>query len=311
MSFQPYQQPGAGQPYGSMGKQSMTPTTSGKAIASLILGLLSVLFSCLTGLPAIILGILAFSDVKRGGGQIKGSGLAIVGIVLAIFLPLIQTIALLLVLLLPAVGAARNAARQAQSANELRQVGLGFHNLHDANRKFPMVGTDPETVAGLSWRVQMLPYLEEGALYGQFDLESGWESETNRPLAARRPATYAPPMVPVGPEGTSILAVTGEPDGEIQYGISGGAKFSDITDGTSNTAMAVLSDGMVMSQPWTSGNDLVVNPSDPSRGLFRNATGNYTILMADGSVIQVDASIDPQTLLHVMQRNDGNVVMLP
>src|SRR5688572_17978597 len=59
--------------------------TSGKATAALVLGLLSFLFTCLAGIPAIVVGILAFGDIKRSQGKLRGSGLATTGIVLGVF----------------------------------------------------------------------------------------------------------------------------------------------------------------------------------------------------------------------------------
>lgn len=57
------------------------PKTSGSAVASLIFGILSFCTVGLTAIPGIILGILGLRSVSRGGGQVKGSGLAIAGLV--------------------------------------------------------------------------------------------------------------------------------------------------------------------------------------------------------------------------------------
>ena len=71
--------------------------TSGKAIASLILGICSFLFSILTGIPAIIFGHLAKSDIRKSGGRIQGDGMALAGLILGyisiVFIPVILIIA--------------------------------------------------------------------------------------------------------------------------------------------------------------------------------------------------------------------------
>lgn len=69
-------------------------------------------------------------------------------------------------LLLPAVQAAREAARRLQSSNNIKQILLAFHNFASENRnKLPPGGQPgPDSKSKLSWRVQILPYLEQGAL---------------------------------------------------------------------------------------------------------------------------------------------------
>jgi len=90
-------------------------------------------------------------------------------------LVVIAIIGILIALLLPAVQAAREAARRSQCANNLKQAGLALHNYHDTHRCFPSQGQGTETGnqatstrRGLSALVMMLPYMEQGALYDQF-----------------------------------------------------------------------------------------------------------------------------------------------
>jgi len=79
--------PGYVQPYGAYG---YSIPTDGKATASLVLGILSIMcFSVLAGIPAIILGVLARKDIARSGGALQGGGLAIGGMILGAFSVLI------------------------------------------------------------------------------------------------------------------------------------------------------------------------------------------------------------------------------
>jgi prepilin-type N-terminal cleavage/methylation domain-containing protein/prepilin-type processing-associated H-X9-DG protein len=95
------------------------------------------------------------------------------GFTLIELLVVIAIIAVLIALLLPAVQAAREAARRAQCINNLKQLGLGMHNYHQANNTFPLGATlNADNAAGgqtvwNDWSPQalMLPYLEQGALY--------------------------------------------------------------------------------------------------------------------------------------------------
>jgi prepilin-type processing-associated H-X9-DG protein len=92
-------------------------------------------------------------------------------------LVVIAIIGVLVALLLPAVQAAREAARRMQCTNNLKQLMLSLHNYHDAKRRLPSGGM---TSNGLSWRVSVLPYLEEQSIYDNFDFNAGmWNGGTN------------------------------------------------------------------------------------------------------------------------------------
>jgi prepilin-type processing-associated H-X9-DG protein len=75
----------------------------------------------------------------------------------------------LIALLLPAVQAAREAARRSQCVNNLKQIGLGMHNYHDTMGSFPSGvlsnGQDVYTSTGWAWGAFLLPYVEQAALY--------------------------------------------------------------------------------------------------------------------------------------------------
>ncbi|MGN6136687.1 MAG: DUF1559 family PulG-like putative transporter [Aureliella sp.] len=97
------------------------------------------------------------------------------GFTLVELLVVIAIIGILVGLLLPAVQAAREAARRMQCSNNLKQIGLALHNYHDANKKFPFGSRGGSTWAqagikdGTNWRVSILPYMEQTAVYNQLN----------------------------------------------------------------------------------------------------------------------------------------------
>jgi type II secretory pathway pseudopilin PulG len=82
-------------------------------------------------------------------------------------LVVIAIIGILIALLLPAVQAAREAARRTQCVNNLKQFGLGLHNMHDVQKKLPYSRDDPRE----TWAVLLLPYLEGGSMYSAWDFK--------------------------------------------------------------------------------------------------------------------------------------------
>lgn len=97
------------------------------------------------------------------------------GFTLVELLVVIAIIGILIALLLPAVQAAREAARRTQCSNNLKQMGLALHNYHDTNQAFPH-GTTYQRGSvrnGINWKTSLLPFLEQTALFNQLDFETG------------------------------------------------------------------------------------------------------------------------------------------
>ena len=93
------------------------------------------------------------------------------GFTLVELLVVIAIIGILIALLLPAVQAAREAARRSQCTNNLKQIGLAMHNYHDTHRTFPAgwiyLGTSGRPEYG--WAVNILPFMEQSPLYNQLN----------------------------------------------------------------------------------------------------------------------------------------------
>jgi prepilin-type N-terminal cleavage/methylation domain-containing protein/prepilin-type processing-associated H-X9-DG protein len=93
------------------------------------------------------------------------------GFTLVELLVVIAIIGVLIALLLPAVQAAREAARRTQCANNLKQFGLGIHNYHDTFKVLPPAATAWDTPPKVSWLVRILPFTEQTALYEKLNFK--------------------------------------------------------------------------------------------------------------------------------------------
>ncbi len=285
-----------------MEDKAFTPSktqTSGKAVASLVCGLLSFCFSILAAIPSLILGLLAIKEIRQSNGLLRGTGLAISGILLSL-LGIAATVVVFLLLLIPAIQAARNAALVARSSNNLKQIGLGLHNYHDMFKSFPLAGSEDKSLGiGLSWRVRLLPYMEQQALYERFDFNQPWDSPQNKALISQMPAIYQAPGVTLEPGKTVYLAVLGAFPGEGEgweqrrtlFNAGGrGVGISHVTDGTANT-VAVIEADPSEAAIWTRPDDWEFDPQSPRRGLGGLRKNGFTALFTDGSV-----SVAPNTI---------------
>jgi len=270
--------------------------TSGMAITSLVLGCVSFFCWMFTGLPAVILGIIALRRINRSNGVLKGEGLAIGGIVtgaVSSFLILPMMIALLL----PAVQAAREAARRNQTMNNMKQVSIALENFAATHRgNFP--AAKGEGGSQLSWRVHMLPYVEEHGLYKQFHLDEPWDSPHNKTLIPKMPAVFQSPSgnFPVGE--TSMFVVTG-PGTAFGDGTTG-PRVTDFVDGTSKTVILVEADQSV---PWTKPDDWQFDPNNPASGLGGLHPGGFLAAFADSHIDFIESDTNPEIIKAIMTRD--------
>jgi hypothetical protein len=192
------------------------------------------------------------------------------------------------------------------SKQNLKLIGLAMHNFRDTYNRFPFAAMyakhDKERKKPLlSWRVAILPFIEEDKLYSEFKLDEPWDSDHNKKLLPRMPKIYGP------------SDAKSEHSTFYQVFVGKGAAFDDgmkiniahFTDGTSNTLLVVEAAKAV---PWTKPEDL---PYDPEKslpklgGLFDDG---FHALFADGFVQFIKKDIKPETLRALITRNGGEVV---
>jgi prepilin-type processing-associated H-X9-DG protein len=211
----------------------------------------------------------------------------------------------LVALLLPAVQAAREAARRAQCVNNLKQMLLAMHNYHSANNVFPRDITDNDGKPLLSWRVAILPFLEQGELYNKFKLDEPWDSPHNKELLKEMPALFrCPSRSRPDPATTTYRGFSGQ---GTMFDTEKSITFADVTDGTSNTiAVAEAKDAV----PWTKPDDLPFDPqAAPSLfGAGSSHPGGCNCGFADGSVRFIKSSINLQVFKALITRAGGEVI---
>ncbi len=280
------------------------PVTSGKAIASLTLGVCFFL-ACLTGVPAIILGRRALGDIDRSGGQLKGRGLATAGITLGAIGCLLTLAALML---MPAIRSASEAARRSQCTNNLKYIGLALWNYHEVNGCLPPAAiTDKDGKPLLSWRVAILPYFEYENLYAKFRLDEPWDSPHNIALLDSMPASYACPSDTARlPRTTGYQAVIG-PGTAFPPDLKP-LRLPDFADGLDNTILVSESRHTV---PWTKPEDLRFDMTQPLSGLGSHHgyhNNGFNAVFASGAVQFLKKSTRQNVIGALLTRNGDEVV---
>jgi hypothetical protein len=162
---------------------------------------------------------------------------------------MVPVVALLILLLLPAVNAAREAARRNVCNNQLKQIALALQTYEGINGSFPPAYiADANGTPMHSWRVLILPYLDERDLYERYDFSQPWDSPENLAVAARMPEIYRCPSTDfLALDETSYMVISG-PGMAFEDGRA--MRLADFADGISNTILVVEStDHVTWTQP--------------------------------------------------------------
>jgi prepilin-type N-terminal cleavage/methylation domain-containing protein/prepilin-type processing-associated H-X9-DG protein len=208
------------------------------------------------------------------------------GFTLIELLVVISIIGVLIALLLPAVQAAREAARRVQCVNNLKQMGLALQNYHDALGTFPMsyaarsrfLDGATDTAQGWGWGSMILPQLEQGPLFNALNFVAPVEGPQNSTVIRSGLAAYVCPSDPMpggpfpvvdksgnvlatmGP--TSYAACVGDDFADSTTGLNNdglgngvmfrnsGIRVAGITDGTSQTVVVGERAWSITSGPW-------------------------------------------------------------
>jgi Protein of unknown function (DUF1559) len=199
-----------------------------------------------------------------------------------------------------------DASERATSSNNLKQIVLAMHNFESTSQTFPAASIcDKKGKALLSWRVAILPCIEQQELYKEFKLDEPWDSDHNKKLIGKMPKIYMNPGSPQkdGDGKTQYRVFVGN-DAAFDY--VQGAGIRTFTDGTSNTMLVCEAKEAVV---WTKPEEIEWDPKKPILPLlFFRDNAVCMIAMADGSVRAVSIKVSEKTLKNLIQKGDGNVV---
>jgi Protein of unknown function (DUF1559) len=223
-------------------------------------------------------------------------------------------------LLIPAVQKVRESASRTQSSNNLKQIGLAMHSYNDANGFLPPaqstaplgIGPNPGGMHKISWRVRILPYIEQQALYMQYREDEPWDGPNNSRLLQSMPKVYQLPGDETAPPGYTyyqvfVSAPLAFPRAIFSTDPNDHVSLQTITDGTANTIMVVEGATPV---PWTKPDDIPFDNNGPAPALGTHFN-RYHILFADGSVQFLPDTLPATTLKAYITRDGGELVALP
>src|SRR5262249_54477415 len=153
------------------------------------------------------------------------------------------------------------------------RIGLAAHNYHDTNGGLPPA-TDQS-----SWRVYLLPYIEEDRIYKQYNLNEPWDSASNKRFASERIPTYISPAERGNTVETRYRVFVGP--GALYEPGKRRVHLADITDGTANTIFAVEARETV---PWPQPKELDFDRDGRLPELGFPSQNGFNAVMVDGSV---------------------------
>lgn len=174
-----------------------------------------------------------------------------------------------------------------ESMRHIKTILIAFHNYASLNGQFPPAAIyGPDGEPKLSWRVALLPFLEEGALFQEFHLNEPWDSPHNKTLIARMPKVFTTPSSPAPFGSTRIRSFEGP---GTFFRDRTGIPISAITDGTSNTLAIVAANEAT---PWTRPGELPFVPGRVRAVLDNSDEPGALVGIVDGSARYISGATE-------------------
>jgi hypothetical protein len=183
----------------------------------------------------------------------------------------------------------------------MQRIGLAMANYESANGHcFPAAAIEKDGKPLLSWRVAILPYMDEDALYKQFHLDEPWDSPHNLEVAKTEPFDFQSPDSPE--DKTRIMVFKGK-----GAAFDGGKKVhvEEIRDGLHKTLLCVEA-GPDKAVLWTKPEDLPFDPENPLAALGNVPREGFLVTVFDGHVMQL--KVDNETLKALITPDGGEPI---
>lgn len=223
-------------------------------------------------------------------------------------------------LLLPAVSKIRGSANAMQSANNMKQIALAVQNYDDTNDELPNNSYDKDGKPLLSWRVHILPYIEQDNLYKQFKLDEPWDGPNNSRLLDQMPKIFRNPNEPGMISRTyyrgfsSKGAIFEKRPSRILQGEGAPLPRKDetlnlgkIKDLHGETILIVDAGDPI---EWTKPDDLDASPGKPfpRLGGMKLRPDRFQVATVDGNVKMLRTDLPETTLRALVTYNGGEVL---
>ncbi len=242
-----------------------------------------------------------FEDVSKQSPKSNPVLMTVLIVAGVLFLLALCVIGVLAALLYPAVGQARMAAQRVMAKNSAKEISLALHHYHDDHRQFPAARTTDGTVPLMSWRVELLPYLEESARFNQIKIDKPWNDGTNLYYTSEPVEWFSSPRCPdsQGTNRTAFVAVVG-PDTVLRADVKN--SFAAIADGSSNTG--VFLEIHQSDIAWAEPRDVTVDEAVRMIQSFADPAGPV-VALADGFIITVPQSTPAEEIIKLFNCSDG------
>jgi len=201
--------------------------------------------------------------------------------------------------------------RRARCLNNLKQIGLAMHNYHDVYKCFPPAYISDENGKPMhSWRVLLLPFMEQEMLYKEYNFDEPWDGPTNLALTNMIPQVYRCPEDTNGRDGeTSYLMIVGP--GTFST-VTGPRRLGEFPDGAVSTIM--LAETVNSGVNWVEPRDFEVERmrfeiNDPAGGgIGSRHPGGVNAAMCDGSVRWLSEWTTAEDVRAMTTINGGEVI---
>ncbi|TWT63995.1 DUF1559 family PulG-like putative transporter [Rubinisphaera italica] len=215
--------------------------------------------------------------------------------------------------ILPIVQQSRESGPRSACKNNLKWLALSMHNYHDLHGVFPSPNHHDGDSPPYSWRIALLPYIEEDQIFERYNFSEPWDGPTNSTMHSLQLDVFLCPDTSSRLKNhlrtvTDYVAITGE---ETIFSEGQPTKLTDVTDGTSNTIMFVeLANSDIH---WMEPRDLQFNAisnrmNKSGAGLSNIHNGGAYTALVDGSIRYLSEETDPDVLRALMTKSGGETI---